>query len=108
MYHPGDLVFVRSGMYVDALFRNIQKFQPMAECHILGAGEDLKPFLVPYTSVSYTHLHQSIETYQDVELTEDSRMTLGEWLDRWLDEYKAGTIRHSTMYGYRQYARRCV
>lgn len=50
-------------------------------------------------------LHQSIETYQDVELTEDSRMTLGEWLDRWLDEYKAGTIRHSTMYGYRQYAR---
>ena len=50
-------------------------------------------------------LHQNIETYQDVELTEDSRMTLGEWLDRWLDEYKSGTIRSSTMYGYRQYAR---
>ena len=50
-------------------------------------------------------LHQSIETYQDVELTEDSRITLGEWLDRWLDEYKTGTIRPSTMYGYRQYAR---
>ena len=33
-------------------------------------------------------LHQSIECYQDVELTEDSRMTLGEWLDRWLAEYK--------------------
>ena len=49
MYHPVDLVFVRSGMCVDALFRSIQKFQPMAECHILGAGEDLKPFLVPYT-----------------------------------------------------------
>ena len=27
-------------------------------------------------------LHQSIEAYQDVELTEDSRITLGEWLDR--------------------------
>ena len=27
-------------------------------------------------------LHQSIECYQDVELTEDSRMTLGEWLAR--------------------------
>ena len=38
-------------------------------------------------------LHQSIECYQDVELTEDSRMTLGEWLDRWLAEYKDGTIR---------------
>ena len=50
-------------------------------------------------------LHQNIETYQDVELTEDGRMTLGEWLDRWLDEYKSGTIRSSTMYGYRQYAR---
>ena len=38
-------------------------------------------------------LHQNIECYRDVELTEDSRMTLGEWLDRWLAEYKAGTVR---------------
>ena len=29
-------------------------------------------------------LHQNIECYRDVELTEDSRMTLSEWLDRWL------------------------
>ena len=50
-------------------------------------------------------LHQGIEAYQDVELTEDSRMTLGEWLDRWLDEYKEGTIRPSTLYSYRQYAK---
>ena len=42
-------------------------------------------------------LHQSIECYQDVELTEDSRMTLGEWLDRWLAEYKDGTIRSGTL-----------
>ena len=34
-------------------------------------------------------LHRSQEQYQDVELTEDSRMTLGEWLDKWLEEYKA-------------------
>ena len=27
-------------------------------------------------------LHLSIERYRDVELTEDSRMTLSEWLDR--------------------------
>ena len=38
-------------------------------------------------------LHQNIECYRDVELTEDSRMTLGQWLDRWLTEYKAGTVR---------------
>ena len=36
-------------------------------------------------------LHQNIERYQDVELTEDSRMTLGEWLDRWLTDYKENT-----------------
>ena len=40
-------------------------------------------------------LHQNIECYRDVELTEDSRMTLGQWLDRWLTEYKAGTMRPS-------------
>ena len=32
-------------------------------------------------------LHQNIERYQDVELTEDSRMTLGEWLDIWAANY---------------------
>ena len=48
-------------------------------------------------------LHQNIERYQDVELTEDSRMTLGEWLDRWITEYKEGTIRPSTLANYRRY-----
>lgn len=42
-------------------------------------------------------LHQNIECYRDVELTEDSRMTLGQWLDRWLTEYKAGTVRPGTL-----------
>ena len=48
-------------------------------------------------------LHQNIECYRDVELTEDSRMTLGEWLDRWLTEYKEGTVRPGTLEGYRRY-----
>ena len=48
-------------------------------------------------------LHQNIECYRDVELTEDSRMTLGQWLDRWLTEYKAGTVRPGTLEGYRCY-----
>jgi len=47
-------------------------------------------------------LHQNIESYRDVELTEDSRMTLGEWLDRWLTEYKKGTVRPGTLNGYRR------
>ena len=48
-------------------------------------------------------LHQNIECYRDVELTEDSRMTLGEWLDRWLTEYNEGTVRPGTLNGYRHY-----
>ena len=48
-------------------------------------------------------LHQNIECYRNVELTEDSRMTLGQWLDRWLTEYKAGTVRPGTLEGYRRY-----
>ena len=48
-------------------------------------------------------LHQNIECYRDVELTEDSRMTLGQWLDRWLTEYKAGTVRPGTLKSYRGY-----
>ena len=48
-------------------------------------------------------LHQNIECYRDVELTEDSRMTLGQWLDRWLAEYKAGTVRPGTLKSYHCY-----
>ena len=47
-------------------------------------------------------LHRAIETYRDVDLCEDSRMTLGEWLDRWLDEYMIFTLRESTLKNYRQ------
>lgn len=46
-------------------------------------------------------LHQLIELYRDVDLTEDCRMTLGEWLDKWLDEYMIFTIRESTLDSYR-------
>ena len=37
-----------------------------------------------------------------MELTEASRMTLGEWLDKWLTEYKAPMIRKGTADGYRR------
>ena len=30
-------------------------------------------------------LHRDMEIYQDAQLTEDSRMTLGEYLDRWME-----------------------
>lgn len=47
-------------------------------------------------------LHQKIDQYQDAELTEDSCMTLGEWVDKWLNEFLPGTIRPSTLDGYRR------
>ena len=46
-------------------------------------------------------LHRLIDLYRDVELTEDSRMTLGEWMDKWLDEYMVFSVRESTLQGYR-------
>ena len=35
-----------------------------------------------------------------MELTEDSRMTLGEWLDRWMEDYGAATLRPNTLRSY--------
>ena len=47
-------------------------------------------------------LHQMIDLYCDVDLTEECRMTVGEWMDKWLDEYVSFTLRESTVYGYRE------
>ena len=33
-------------------------------------------------------LRQNIDAYQGVDLTEESRMTLSEWLDRWLEQMR--------------------
>ena len=44
-------------------------------------------------------LHRNIEEYRDVDLREESKMPLGEWLDRWLEDI-AGTIRPNTMTRY--------
>ena len=41
-------------------------------------------------------LRQNIDAYQGVDLTEDCRMTLAEWLDRWLEQM-ALTLRPSTL-----------
>ena len=47
-------------------------------------------------------LRQNINAYQGVDLTEESRMTLSQWLDIWLEERVAGTVRPSTLEGYRR------
>ena len=47
-------------------------------------------------------LRQNINAYQGVNLTEESSMTLSQWLDKWLEEYIKGTVRESTLEGYRR------
>ena len=53
-------------------------------------------------------LHQEIDAYRGVNLTEDSRISLGQWLDRWLEEYAAPSVRPSTLEGYRGYIDRNI
>ena len=53
-------------------------------------------------------LHQNIEEYRDVDLNENSKMPLGQWLDRWLEEYAAPSVRPSTLEGYRGYVERNI
>ena len=53
-------------------------------------------------------LHRNIEEYRDVDLREESKMPLGEWLDRWLEEYAAPSVRPSTLEGYRGYVERNI
>ncbi len=48
------------------------------------------------------------ETYRDVKINEDCKMTLGEWLDRWLNDYMDVKIRKSTMDGYRFYSEKYI
>ena len=53
-------------------------------------------------------LHKSVDEYDGAELTEDSRMTLGEWLDIWLKECAEPSVRPSTYTGYCGYAERSL
>lgn len=53
-------------------------------------------------------LHQNIEEYRDVDLSENSKMPLGQWLDRWLEEYAVPSVRSSTLEGYRGYIERNI
>ena len=41
-------------------------------------------------------LRNRIDAYRGVDLTEQSKMTLGEWLDRWLEDMTAA-LRPSTL-----------
>ena len=66
-------------------------------------GDPIFRYLYAETQKELTaKLRQNITAYQGVDLTEECRMTLSEWLDRWLEEYMAGRIRSTTMDVYRR------
>lgn len=66
-------------------------------------GESIFRYIYADTQKDLTaKLHQNINAYRGVELTEQSRMTLSEWLDKWLDERMRGTVRSHTLEGYRR------
>ncbi len=79
---------------------------------VVGHKEDGDPIfqyvLAPTQKALLPKLHQNIEVFRDVELCEDSRMTLAQWLDRWLDEYATPRLRESTMSGYHMYAEQYI
>lgn len=48
-----------------------------------------------------TKLRKNIDAYRGVDLIKESRMTLAEWLDRWLAQI-ASILRPSTLHHYRR------
>ena len=72
---------------------------------IVGHKDDGSPifrYIYGKTQKELTEkMHRKLNEYQGVELTEDSKMTLGEWLDVWLEKYMRNTIRQSTFDSYK-------
>lgn len=65
-------------------------------------GKPIYRYVLAKTQKELTEkLHMLIETYRDSDLTEESSMTIGEWLDRWINNYMYLTIRESTLDGYK-------
>lgn len=65
-------------------------------------GDPIHRYLLARTQKELMQkLHDHIEMYRDADLTEDCNMTLGEWLDRWINEYMIFTVRETTLDAYK-------
>ena len=65
-------------------------------------GDSIFRYVYARTQKELTEkMHRKLNEYQGVELTEDSKMTLGCWLDLWLEKYMRNTIRSSTFDSYK-------
>ena len=64
-------------------------------------GEPIYKYVLAKTQAELIQkLHDKIEMYRDADLSEDCNMTLGDWLDKWIEEYVILTLRPNTVYGY--------
>ena len=64
-------------------------------------GEPIYKYVLAKTQSELVQkLHDKIEMYRDADLSEDCNMTLGDWLDKWIEEYVILTLRPNTVYGY--------
>lgn len=65
-------------------------------------GEPIYRYVLAKTQSELTQkLHDKIELYRDADLSEDCNMTLGEWLDKWINEFMVFTIREGTLSAYK-------
>ena len=68
-----------------------------------GNGDSIFRYIYADTQKELTtKLRQNIDAFQGVELTEQSKMTLAQWLDEWLEKHMTGTVRPGTLEGYRR------
>ena len=79
---------------------------------VIGHAKDGKPIFHHISGKTQKEakmkLHQALDDYRDVELTEDSRITLKEWLERWMNDYMSVSIRESTLKGYQAYIKNYI
>ena len=72
---------------------------------VVGHWQDMRPIyktvLARTQKELIEKLHRVMETYAGVELNEDRRMTLNQWMEQWLRTYAEPTLRPSTLEGYR-------
>ncbi|MBD5116175.1 MAG: site-specific integrase [Ruminococcaceae bacterium] len=64
-------------------------------------GEPIYKYVLAKTQSELVQkLHDKIVMYRDADLSEDCNMTLGDWLDKWVEEYVILTLGPNTVYGY--------
>ncbi len=79
---------------------------------VIGHKENGRPIFRYLSAKTQKDLLEKLraekEKYLGVEISEQSKMLLRDWLDRWLNEYIMPSVRESTLNGYRGYIERYI